>query len=238
MSKHQKKEVEVEFEKDDPKAVYLELFDKDTELKSLSDEIEKLTGEKDLELMKCDKDIYKSAEPLYRERRALLLEIPDFWATIFTNLFLKLGFVDELTMCVDDFFVEDTETEFRLFIDFRENDIISNKQVIITVTTPTTSEELSQEVKISTTPIELKQNKTEKKNKDSKKSTDDNEQEEEEDEDDEISGFLKFLLNPTKDIATFIVGSVWSNPIDSFCNDDDEDYDGLIASDSEDEEEK
>ncbi|KAM9982003.1 hypothetical protein ACTFIY_004304 [Dictyostelium cf. discoideum] len=234
MSKHQKKEVEVEFEKDDPKAVYLELFDKDTELKSLSDEIEKLTGEKDLELMKCDKDIYKSAEPLYRERRALLLEIPDFWATIFTNLFLKLGFVDELTMCVDDFFVEDTETEFRLFIDFRENDIISNKQVIITVTTPTTSEELSQEVKISTTPIELKQNKTETE----KKNKDDDEEEEEEEEEDEISGFLKFLLNPTKDIATFIVGSVWSNPIDSFCNDDDEDYDGLIASDSEGEQEE
>ncbi|KAK5578040.1 hypothetical protein RB653_002991 [Dictyostelium firmibasis] len=231
MSKHQKKEIEVEFEKDDTKAQYLELFDKDTELKSLSDEIEKLTSEKDLELMKCDKDIYKSAEPLYRERRALLLEIPEFWSTIFTNLFLTLGFVDELTMCIDDFFVEDTETEFRLYIDFRENDIISNKQVVITVKTPTSAEELTQEVKITTTPIELKQEKkTEKKNKD---------EDEDDDEEDGIGGFLKFLLNPTKDIATFIVGSVWSNPIASFCNDDDDDDDlhGLVASGSEDEEE-
>ncbi|KAN0036607.1 hypothetical protein ACTFIV_001909 [Dictyostelium citrinum] len=227
MSKNQKKQVEVEFEKDDPKAVYLELFDKDTELKSLSDEIEKLTTEKDLELMKCDKDIYKSAEPLYRERRALLLEIPEFWSTIFTNLFLGLGFVDELTMCVDDFFVEDTETEFRLYIDFRENDIISNKQVVITVTTPTSAEELTQEVKISTTPIELKnqKNNSEKKNK----------EDGDDDDEEETSGFLKFLLNPTKDIATFIVGSVWSDPIASFCND--EDLDGLVASGSEGEEE-
>ncbi|KAN0027205.1 hypothetical protein ACTFIU_009892 [Dictyostelium citrinum] len=229
MSKNQKKQVEVEFEKDDPKAVYLELFDKDTELKSLSDEIEKLTTEKDLELMKCDKDIYKSAEPLYRERRALLLEIPEFWSTIFTNLFLGLGFVDELTMCVDDFFVEDTETEFRLYIDFRENDIISNKQVVITVTTPTTAEELTQEVKISTTPIELKK----QKNDSEKENKEDGDDEDEE----ETSGFLKFLLNPTKDIATFIVGSVWSDPIASFCNDDDEDLDGLVASGSEGEEE-
>ncbi|KAN0035698.1 hypothetical protein ACTA71_004984 [Dictyostelium dimigraforme] len=223
MSKHQKKEVEVEFEKDNPETVYLELYNKDTELKSLSVEIKKLTGEKDLEIMKCDKDIYKSAEPLYRERRQLLLEIPEFWSTIFTNLFLRLGFVDELTMCVDDFFVEDTEKEFRLFIDFRKNDIIADKQVIITVKTPTTAEELEQEIKISTTPIELLKKIPEKKNKGP---------EEEEEEEEDVTGFLSFLLNPTKDICTYIVGSVWTDPISSFC-DDEEDFGGLEDLDEE-----
>ncbi|EGC36585.1 hypothetical protein DICPUDRAFT_150917 [Dictyostelium purpureum] len=214
-----KKATKIENEIEDPKAVYLDVFDKSKDLKSLADEIQNISNNKDFEILKSDKENYKNAESLYRERRELLKEIPNFWATIFTNLFLGLGSFENLPQYVSDFFVEESETDFTLYIDFKENNIIKNKQIVISAQTPSKPENMLEETKITSTPVELYE-----KSKENNKHPDMDDQFEPE-ELEEIQGFLRFLKEPTKEICSFIVGTIWMDPIASFNNDQSDDED-------------
>eukprot|EP01132_Coremiostelium_polycephalum_P009628 gene9628-11800_t len=160
LNKKSKKEVPVEFEGQDQQDTesgsndpikLLESIESNKELKDQVDKIQYLKDENDFKTMKIDKDIFKETKTLYEERRELLKEIPDFWSSIFSAFF-----EDPTTQHVLDFFVEDTDKECKLYFSFKENEIIKNKEITITMKSPTSVEEMQSEtLPIETTPIEL-----------------------------------------------------------------------------------
>ncbi|KYR01137.1 nucleosome assembly family protein [Tieghemostelium lacteum] len=162
------------------------------EITKVLEDIEKIHSEQTLEILKADKLLYKShLYPIFKKRGELLKTIPNFWSNLFG--FFVQG-TSETAKYITDFFVEDTEDNCKLTFTLAENDILKNKEVVLTVISPKTVEELQAESTVNTSGIDTK--KTDK-----------------EIEEDTI---LNLFKTPVNDICTTIVQEIWSDPIQSY----------------------
>eukprot|EP01133_Synstelium_polycarpum_P015233 gene15233-18029_t len=186
--------------KEDTSTSILETISKNAELLAAFDEISKTSDKRDFEVLSLDKKEFTLLEDDYKKRGQELLKIPNFWSVVFAKVLMPtFGGCGNLLMALEDFSVEDTSEEFRLHFTFNENDILKDKKVSIICKTPTSVDNLTDDMPVTTIPEEFKLKVNPDKIDDP---------------------FLLSLLDPDHSFCTMIVGELWKDPLSVYLSED------------------
>ncbi|EFA85784.1 nucleosome assembly protein family protein [Heterostelium album PN500] len=181
--------------------------------------ITELGDKRELEILKVDKEEYKVTKEHYLKRAKELVKLEHFWKNVFQKIAPSL-FTDEddgLLSSLTDFFVEDTDTEFKLTFTFGKNNIVKDEKYTIICKTPVTLEDLKDTLDVTVEPeVKLKKKDSE-------------------------CPFVGFLIQPSNQYCSVLVGECWKNPLQIYQQEfgtmieGDEDFDGELDEEDDDE---